>query len=147
MEEPCRSAASLQVKREAWGFLREMQKGEEEGCKLKEETDTKGRRGRMQIEGRESRDRYGKEKRNDENWRWSREGHLWRDSCGREKMMSLPLCSLVWATASVYNWIRVRHLGMLIYTTGSVHRFKWSNRNRTEPVKFYGFSIGLIGFL
>jgi hypothetical protein len=37
--------------------------------------------------------------------------------------------------------IRVRQLGglLFIYTTGSVHRFKWSNRNRTEPARFYGF--------
>jgi hypothetical protein len=47
--------------------------------------------------------------------------------------------------------IRQLGLGLLsycgIYTTGSVHRFKWSNRNRTEPARFYGFKIGLIGFL
>jgi hypothetical protein len=36
--------------------------------------------------------------------------------------------------------IRVRQLSglLFIYTTGSVHRFKWSNRNRTEPARFYG---------
>jgi hypothetical protein len=38
--------------------------------------------------------------------------------------------------------IRVRQLSglLFIYTTGSVHRFKWSNRNRIEPARFYDFT-------
>jgi len=114
--------------------------------------DTEGRRGRMQIEGRELRDtetdtegRRGRMKIEGEG-RASVKRQMQK---GEDDLSSLALCFLVWAAAFQFR-IELR-LGILsycgIYTTGSVHRFKWSNRNRTEPARFYGFKIGLIGFL
>jgi hypothetical protein len=111
---------------------RQMQKGEKEGCKLKEETDAEGRRGRMKIEG-EGQGRCRREKTINRLWLFA----LW---CGRRLQFRML--------------IRQLGLGLLsycgIYTTGSVHRFKWSNRNRTELARFYGFKIGFLswfGFL
>jgi len=93
--------------------------------------DAEGRRGRMKIEG-EGRASVKRQMRK-----------------GEDDKSSLALCFLVWATA--FQFRIELGLGILsycgIYTTGSVHRFKWSNRNRTEPARFYGFKIGLISFL
>ena len=101
-----------------------------EGRELRDtETDTKGRRGRMKIEG-EGRASMKRQMRK-----------------GEDDKSSLALCFLMWAAA--FQFRIELGLGILsycgIYTTGSVHRFKWSNR--TEPARFYGFKIGLIGFL
>ena len=58
MEEPCRSAASEERSQEVFFGLEKRDAGGK--------TDAEGRRGRMQIEGR---DRCGREKRKDENRR------------------------------------------------------------------------------
>jgi len=124
MEEPCRSAASEERSQEVFFGLekrqmqgaRQMQKGEEEGWKLKV-------KGKADAEGRRRQIVFG---------------------------------SLLFGVGGGFSpdfrmSIRQLGLGLLsycgIYTTGSVHRFKWSNQNRTEPARFYGFKIGLIGFL
>ena len=124
MEEPCRSAASEERSQEVFFGLekrqmqgaRQMQKGEEEGWKLKV-------KGKADAEGRR-----------------------------RQIIFSSLLFGVDGGFSSDFRMsIRQLGLGLLsycgIYTTGSVHRFKWSNRNRTEPARFYGFKIGLIGFL
>ena len=125
MEEPCRSAASEERSQEVFfgpekrkmQGTRQMLKGEEKGCKLKEETDTEGRRGMMKIEG-EGQDRCRREKMIN---------HLWIFGlrCGRRRLqfrMSIRL-----GLVSYYG----------IYTTGSVHRFKWSNQNRTDKILWF----------
>jgi hypothetical protein len=100
MEEPCRSAASEERSQEVFFGLekrqmqgaRQMQKGEEEGCKLKEETDAKRRRGRMKIEG-EGQDICRREKTINRLWLFA----LW---CGRRLQFRMSirvrLTELLW---------------------------------------------------